>query len=160
MSLLAQIVIALAIFAAGAAGGIKWELGVQARAELAVAEVRATDARRQIRVGDQAAANHASELAIINNKLGDARAQIATLSGRECLSAGTVGMLNAIGDQPVPAAAGQPAGETAATAAGTGIRFSTDRDTASAIAVCRARYAEVSDQLNQVLDIEDARYSP
>jgi hypothetical protein len=152
-----QAVIAALIFAAGGAGGVKWQLGVQAREELAAADLRARDAARQIKVIDKAASAHVTALANINQKLGDAREKIALLSGRECFGSDTAGVLNAIGDQPVPAAAGESAGEAPATAPGSGLRFTTDRDAAGAIAVCRARYAEVSSQVNQILDIEDAR---
>ena len=158
MSLLAQLVLALAIFAVGGATGIKWQIGVYAQAQLADDEVRASDARRQIRTNDQAATRHAGALASLNTKLGDAREKIATLSGRECLDADTVGLLNDIGDQPVPAASGDPADQAPAIAVGGGLRFATDRDTAGAIAVCRARYAEVSSQVNKILDIEEARH--
>ena len=158
MSLLAQLVLALAIFAAGGATGIKWQIGVHAQAELAADEIRASDSKRQIRTNDQAATRHAGALASLNTKLGGAREKIATLSGRECLDADTVGLLNDIGDQPVPAAAGDPAGASSAVATGTGLRFATDRDTAGFIALCRARYAEVSGQLGRILDIEDARH--
>lgn len=160
MSWLAQIAIAVAIFTAGAAGGVKWQLGVQARADLAAAEARASDTKQQRQFGDRASATHAAALATINNKLGDAREKIATLSGRECLDAGTVGVLNAIGGEPVRAAASHAEGSAAATASGAGLRFATERDVGSAIATCRAKYAEVASQLDQILDIEDRRYPP
>jgi len=154
----AQAVIAALIFAAGGAGGIKWQQGVQARAELAAADTRASEAARQIKVIDQSALAHVTALANINNQLGNAREKIATLSGRECFDAGTVGVLNAIGDQPVPATAGQSESAPPALASGSGLRYSTDRDAAGAIAICRARYAEVASQVNQILDIDEARH--
>lgn len=158
MSWAIQAVIAVLIFVAGGAGGIKWQLGVQARADIAAEYARQSDAIQQRKFGDKAATTHAATLAAINNKLGNAREQIAKLSGRECLDAGTVGVLNAIGDQPVRAAAGEPAGAPGAAASGSGLRFATDRDTASAISICRARFAEVTSQVNQILDIEDRRH--
>jgi hypothetical protein len=158
MSWALQLAIAVIIFAAGGAGGIKWHAGQDARAALAASDVRAADAKRQIRAIEKAAGAHVSALANINNKLGDAREKIALLSGRECLDAGTVGMLNAIGRESVPAAASEPAGTPATAATGSGIRFATERDAAGAIAVCRARYAEVSSQVDQILDIEEARH--
>ncbi|MBP8285387.1 MAG: hypothetical protein KAX57_00955 [Rhodoferax sp.] len=151
------IALAAAVFAAGGATGIKWQIGVQARATLAAQTAREGDAKRQVRAIDTASTTHVATLARLNNQLGTAREQIALLSGRECLDAGTVGLLNAIGHQPMPAAAPEPADQAPATAAGAGIRFATERDTASAIATCRARYAELSSQLDQILDIEDAR---
>ena len=159
MSWAAQAVIAALIFMAGGAGGIKWQLGVQARAELAAADLRARDGAQQVKVSDQAATAHVATLANINNKLGDAREKIALLSGRECFDAGTLGVLNAIGDQPVPVTASESAGPAPAVASGGGLRFATDRDAAGAIAICRARYAEVSSQINQILDIEEARHA-
>ena len=160
MSWAVQAVIAAIIFATGAAGGVKWQLGVQARADLAAADLRALDAKRQIKIIDAAAVKHVKTLATLNNQLGDAREKIAALSGRECLDAGTVGLLNNIAADPVPATAGEPASAPGAAAAGVGLRFATERDIASAIAICRTRYAEVSSQLNQILDIEEARHPP
>ncbi|MGE0497044.1 MAG: hypothetical protein AB7I35_01280 [Ramlibacter sp.] len=162
MSILAQIVIALAIFAGGLATGIKWHAGQDARAELAARELRETDARQQRRINDQAAARQAAQLATINHQLGDARVQIASLSGRPCLDPDTVGLLNAIGEQPMRATAGDSAGAPQAVAPGashgSGLRITTDTDAAGAIALCRARYAEVAGQLGEILDIEDARH--
>lgn len=158
MTLAIQAAIAAIIFAAGAAGGIKWQLGVQARADMVAADVRASDAKRQIKALDKGATAHVTALAAINNKLGDAREKIAQLSSRECLDADTVGMLNAIGGEPVRAVASEPARAPATTPAGSGVGFATERDAASAIAICRARYAEVSGQLHQILDIEDHRH--
>ncbi len=140
--------------------GIQWQQGVQARADLETADLRANDARLQRLASDKAAATHAAALATINNKLGIAREQIAKLSGRECLDAGTVGVLNAIGDQPVRAAASDSESAAAAATPASGIRFATDGDAADAIATCRARYAEVSSQVNQILNIEDRRNPP
>lgn len=155
--LAAVLAIAAALFFAGLGIGIKWQRGVQAVADAAAADARAADGKRQIRAMDTASTTQVAALAKLNNQLGNAREKIALLSGRECLDAATVGVLNAIGGQPVPAAASEPAGETAAAAAGNGIRFATERDTAGYIALCRARYAEVAGQLDLILDIEDAR---
>ena len=149
--------IAAAIFAAGGAAGIRWHQGADAIAARKAEDARKTDALKQIRTADQAATGHAKALAKLNNQLGNAREQIAKLSGRECFGADTTRVLNAIGDQPVPADPGQPAGAPGATAPGSGLRFTTDRDAAGYIALCRARYAEVSSQVNQILDIEEAR---
>lgn len=149
MSWAAQLVIALALFAGGVATGIKWHAGQDAIAARAADEARQTDARQQRQFNDQAGGKQAAALARINNQLGDARETIAQLSGRDCLGAGTVRVLNDIGGEPLRAAAGQPAGTPAAAA--------TDRDVADQIAICRSRYAEVASQLNQILDIEDRR---
>lgn len=160
MSWAIQLIIALAIFAAGAAGGVKWHAGQDAIAAQAAAELVKSDQIQQRKFGDQAATSHAQALATINNKLGDAREQIAKLSGRECFGADTAGMLSAVGAEPGAAAAGEPAGAPTATATGTGLRYSTDRDVAGYIALCRARYGEVTSQLNKILDIEDRRHPP
>jgi len=153
-------VLMLAIFAAGGATGIKWQLGVQARATLAAADIAKTDAKQQQHLGDRAAATHAAALVAINQKLGDQRAYIAKLSGRECFGAGTVGVLNGTSGESVPAAANDPARAAAAAAPGAGLRFATERDVAEAIAICRAGYAGLSSQINQILDIEDGRHPP
>ena len=133
-------------------------------AEEQARELRDADARQQRQLADRKAGEHAAALAGLNTQLGDARAHIAKLSDRRCLDAGTVGMLNAIGKPAAPdlglrAPAGDTAG-AAATAAGpaddTG-GYASERDAAEYIALCRARYAEVSGQLNSILDIEEAR---
>lgn len=168
MSWIAQLAIALVVFAAGAASGIKWHAGQDAIAEnarLVAAKVaddaRQSDAIQQRKGNDIAAGQHAAALATVNHQLGSANAKIALLSGRQCFDAGTVGMLNAIGApagaDDVRAPPGDPAGAPAAAAAGAGLRFATERDTAAAIATCRARYTEVASQINQILDIEDRR---
>lgn len=157
MSWPAKLLILLLMFAAGSAMGIKWQIGQQARADLAAADLPASDARQQRLLGDKSAAAHATALATINQKLGDAREHIAKLSGRECFDARTVSMFNSIGGEPMPAATSEPAGAPGAAAAGGGLRFATERDAASAIATCRAGYAGLSSQLNQILDIEEKR---
>lgn len=160
MSLLIQIVLAGVIFLAGLGTGWKVHMGVVAQAELEAADARATDAKKQIRVIDKASAAQVASLARINNQLGDARENISKLSGRECLGAGTVGMLNSINSEPGATLASQPASSPAAVAAGGDERYSTEADVARAIAICRASYAGVAGQLNQILDIEDKRHPP
>lgn len=166
MSILLQLAIALAIFVAGAAGGVKWQLGVDARQELQARELRDSDARQQRGANDKAAGRHAATLATLNTQLGDARARIATLTtGSACLGPDAVSVLNATGLVDGGAAAGQPARTPDAVAPGashgTGLRrVTTDTDVAGYIAACRTKYAEVSSQLNQILDIEDRRHPP
>jgi hypothetical protein len=160
MSWAIQLVIALAIFTAGAAGGVKWHAGQDAIAAQAAAEAVKSDQILQRKFNDKAAGTHAAELATINNQLGNAREQIANLSGRECFDADTAGMLSAVGAEPGRTASGQPESTPATAAAGTGFRYSTDRDAAGYIALCRARYAEVESQLNKIMDIEDLRHPP
>ncbi len=156
-------VLALLVGAGGAAWGTwqvqewRWTANTAAQRE-AEHQARESDARQQRRFADQAAGAHARTVATLNNRLGDARAQIALLSDRQCLDAGTVRMLNNIGASGlgVRAPAGEPAGAPAAAAG----RGASERDTASHIALCRASYAAVSDQLNKILDIEDGRHKP
>lgn len=124
-----------------------------------------TDARQQRKFADRAAGEHAAQLATINHQLGDARAHIAKLSSRRCLSAGTVGLLNGINAGPaglgVRAPAGGFAGAPQATAADTpddaDSPYASEQGAAEAIAICRARFAELAGQVNAILDIEDAR---
>lgn len=119
---------------------------------LATASALASDQRQQRAFNDVASGKHAVALAILSNKLGESLAHIATLSGRPCLDARTVGVLNnaIAGNQPGRAAAGEPAGASEA--------FATDQDVGTFIATCSAQYGEVSSQLNQILDIEDRRH--
>lgn len=152
MSLLAQLAIALAIFAAGAAGGVKFHAGLIAQRDLAAANAAKSDGIQQRKFSDVASGKHAGVVSRLSNQLGDARAHIATLSGRKCLDASTVGVLNAIGEQPGGTAAGEPKGSAEAVA--------TDQDVSTFIAACRTQYGEVSSQLNQILDIEDRRHPP
>lgn len=58
MSLLAQLVIALAIFAAGAAGGIKWQIGVVAARDLKTVQDNARALVRRVDQVDKASAGH------------------------------------------------------------------------------------------------------
>ena len=152
MSWALQLALALVIFAAGGASGIKYHAGVDAQRELAAESTRKSDALQQRKFIDAAAGQHAVDVAKISNQLGDAREKIAKLSGRACLDADTVGMLNAIGGEPVRAAPVDAAGAPPAAA--------TDRDVSTAIATCRAYYSEVAGQLNQILDVEDRRHPP
>lgn len=153
-------VLALLVGAGGAAWGTwqvqewRWTANTAAQRE-AEHQARESDARQQRRFADQAAGAHARAVATLNTQLGDARAQIALLSDRQCLDAGTVRMLNGIGASGlgVRAPAANPAGAAAAAAG----RGASERDIASHIALCRASYAAVSDQLNKILDIEEAR---
>lgn len=134
--------------------------GERAAQDLIAQQARETDARQQRHFADQAAARHAAALATVQTQLGDARAHIARLSDRPCLSAGTARMLNNIGASGlgVRTPAANPAGAPPAPAApAPDDAYVTERDTAEHIALCRASYAEVSDQLNQILDIEDER---
>lgn len=160
---------ALLVGAGGAAWGTwqvqewRWKSNTADQRE-AEHQARDSDARQQRRFNDQAAGAHARTVATLNTQLGDARAQIALLSDRQCLDAGTVRMLNGIGASGlgVRAPAVQSAGAAAAAAAtwpdAAAEGHATERDTAGHIALCRARYAQVSGQLNQILDIEDARH--
>lgn len=126
---------------------------------------RQSDARQQRKFSDTAAGAHARTVATLNAQLGDARAHAATLSDRQCLDAGTVRLLNATGRVPggvgLRTPAGYPAGAAAAPAgsaadAGAG-GYASERDTATHIATCRAGYAALADQVNQILDIEEQR---
>ncbi len=122
--------------------------------KLAASEALASDQRQQRKFNDVASGRHAAAVAAISNQLGESLAHIATLSGRPCLNARTVGVLNnaIAGNQPGRAAAGEPAGSPEA--------FASDRDVGAFIAACTAQYGEVSSQLNQILDIEDKRHPP
>lgn len=166
----AAALLAAAIAATGAWQVQAWRWGAheadRLQAEQTARDARESDARQQRRFADQAAARHAATLAQLNAQLGDARAHIARLSDRPCLGAGTVRMLNNIGAPTglgVRAPAANPAGAPAAPATPApddASSYATERDTADHIATCRASYAELSSQLNQILDIEDRRSPP
>lgn len=158
MSLLAWIVIAIGLVVGGFAGGVKWHAGQDAIAAQDAQELRESDARQQRMLSDKAAGKHAEALASLSNQLGDAREKIARLPGRECLSADATSMLNATGNLASATPASEPASAPAAASSGSGLRYSTDRDVAGYIALCRTRYAEVADQLNKILDIEEKRW--
>ncbi|MBI3103254.1 MAG: hypothetical protein HYY98_17130 [Burkholderiales bacterium] len=160
---------AAAAIAAALAFGATWQVqawrwaaadGQRIEQEQIAQAARETDARQQRHFADHAAAQHAQQLATINTQLGDAHAHIAQLSGRACFGAGTVRMLNGIGASGlgVRAPAANPAGAPPAPAApAPDDAYASERDTAEHIALCRASYAAVSDQLNRILDIEDER---
>ena len=152
MSILAQLAIALALLMTGFGGGVKYHAGVVAKRDLAAADLQKSDRIQQRKFSDVASGKQAATVATLSTQLGDARVQISKMSGRECLDADSVRVLNAIGAEPGGATASQPAGTPQAVA--------TDRDVGTAIATCRAWYGQVSGQLNQILDIEDRRYPP
>lgn len=164
----AAALLAAAIAATGAWQVQAWRWGAheadRLQAEQTARDARESDARQQRRFADQAAARHAATLAQLNAQLGDARAHIARLSDRPCLGAGTVRMLNNIGAPTglgVRAPAANPAGApTAPATPAPDDGYSTERDTADHIATCRASYAAVRDQLDQILDFEDKRHPP
>lgn len=159
MSLLVQLAIVAAVFAGGIWTGVQWHAGRDAILAQEERQVREAFAQSQRRFADAQAGEHAVQLATLNRHLGDARARIATLSGRPCLDAGTVRVLNDTG-LPVDggAAAGEPSRPAAAAATGADDRVASDVDVAGYIALCRTRYGEVKSQLDQILDIEDRRH--
>ena len=163
---LAAALLAAAIAATGAWQVQAWRWGAadgqRIAQEQTARDAAESDARQQRRLADLAAAQHAQQLATLNTQLGAAHAHIARLSDRQCLTAGTVRMLNNIGagGLGVRTPAANPAGAPPAPAAPApddAPGYASERDTAENIALCRASYAEVSDQLNQILDIEDER---
>ncbi len=164
---------ALIFGAAGAAYSTwqvqEWRWGNKEVARLVAEQqaetARQLEARQQREAAATAASKHVARVAVLSTQLGDARAQIALLSDRQCLTAGTVSLLNGIGASGLgvraPAAnlAGAPPAP-AAPAVDDASSYATERDTADHIATCRASYAAVADQLNQILDIEDKRHPP
>lgn len=168
MNLGIQLVVALAILLAGVAGGIKWHAGQDAIAAQAAAKLQkqADDLKReneadQRKLADKAAGSQAATLVTINNKLGAAYATISKLTARDCLDPASVGVLNGIGATQTGAAVATPSGNPASAPSTTspagGLRWSSSVDLANGYAFCRAQYAEVNGQLNQILDIEDQR---
>ena len=122
--------------------GMRWEEGNQA-----IALKVANDARK---VAEQNAADvalaHANNTAAMAAQLGDLRVRIRSLTtGRDCLSAAAVRVLNDGPAPTVPTAATQPASAPEAAA--------TDQDVGDALALCRSGYGQLSDQLNAILDI-------
>lgn len=156
----------LALAAGAFWAGHQWHAGRAAQSALGEREHAAELQRIQRRAMDAGALQHAQRVRTIHRQLEAAHARIAHLSGRDCLDPGTVGLLNDLAGG-VRAPAGQPAAAPSATAPGGGdgivvggLRHSTDRDVARALAICRAGYATLSDQIDRILDIEDARHGP
>jgi hypothetical protein len=165
----ATALVAAALASTGAWKVQEWRWGNREAARV-VAEQQAETARqaeaRQQRVAaDAAAGKHAARLATLSTQLGDARARIATLSAtRQCLDAGTVGMLNNLGAAPgglgLRTPTSKPAGAAAAAAptqADAPAGYASERDTADWIATCKVRHDALADQVNQILDIEERR---
>lgn len=104
---------------------------------------------------DGKGAEHATALDRLNKDLADTRLKLAGMAtGRACLSLPAVRLLNNLGGVPAPAgpAASEPAGSPDA--------FATDRDVGDALALCRGEHSKLADQLNKILDIEEARLNP
>lgn len=173
---LPYVLLGAACAAAGAAGG--WHFTGQAwqarydrealsRLESQRLADKAADLKRQAEraTADKAAGEHATTLEILNKQLGGAHAQIALLSRRQCLDAGTVRMLNNIGAPntgagSVRAVAGDSASAapTSSPAAHDAAGYASERDVAEGLAICRASFAELYSQVNRILDVEDARF--
>lgn len=125
--------------------GMRWEEGNQA-----IALKAANDARK---VAEQNAADvaltHANNTAAIAAQLGDARVRIRSLTtGRDCLSAAAVRVLNDGAGSSVSTPTAQPASAPQAAA--------TDQDVGDALAICRSGYSQLSEQLNAIIDITTA----
>lgn len=150
----------LGVFLLGVWLGYQWHTGIAARAQIEAQQADEKSRQAMQAMADQRAIGHAEQIRNLSKQLGAAHARISQLTRRDCLDPGTVGMLNAIGT-PLPSAASQSADQAATTASnpGHGLRFSTNRDLAEQIAVCRAAHAELADQLNAILDIEEARHA-
>ncbi|CAN7520682.1 hypothetical protein LJR074_003659 [Acidovorax sp. LjRoot74] len=166
----ATALVAAAIAATGAWRVQEWRWGAKEAQRMEIErqaeEARQTDARQQRQFNDTASGRHAATVATLSNKLGDARAQIATLSAdRQCLDARTVGMLNNLGTSSslgLRSPASEPAGAAAAVAASETDHtptsgYASERDTAEWIAICRTRHDELASQVNKILDIEERR---
>lgn len=69
MSWALHLVLALAIFTAGGAAGIKWHAGVDAQRELAVHEAAAKATQKKLERIDMAAANHEADKAQIGAQI-------------------------------------------------------------------------------------------
>lgn len=163
-------IVATALASAGTWRVQEWRWGAKEAqrldAERVADEARQTDAKQQRQFNDTASGRHAATVASLATKLGDARAQIATLStSRQCLDARTVGMLNSLGTASslgLRTPASQPAGAAAAIAAPEADHtptpgYASERDTAEWIAICRTQHDALASQVNEILDIEDRR---
>lgn len=141
-------------------GGKRWEEGAQALAlEAQKAQYEKTLHDQKV-TADKEGMSHAETIDTLNLQLRNVDKKLAaSTTGRACLSARAVGLLNAINvpRADVGASAAQPA--NAPEAAASDPLFATDRDIADAIAVCRTEYTKLADQLNSILDIEDQRTS-
>lgn len=131
--------------------GAQGEIVKQQAKDLESTNLRASDDLMQRKARDMGEANHLAALDRTTKQLGAANAEIQNLSGRPCLGSNVVRVLNDIGSsgESVPTTTTVPEGATQA--------FATDRDLANSIAICRSSYAAVSDQINQILDIEEKR---
>ena len=159
-----KLLFVVAAFFAGVLIGIDYHQGKVAEDKLEAVNDSVEMSRLARQMMDAHALTHAKTIRNLSTQLGDARAKIAQLQSRDCLDPGTVGMLNAIGVPADGPTASQPQGQAGAPASnkgdGVGLRYSTNRDLADALAICRAGYEGLASQLNQILDIEDRRMSP
>lgn len=149
LGLLALILTHLAAYAFGWQAHARDEAERRATSRAALIELEAKY-RKQ---GEQ----HAEVVRILNEDLDEAHAQLTRLTtGRRCLDAPAVRVLNRTGRVPAPAARTDetPAAPERFEDDGAGEPFATDRDAAVALAECRTQYAAVADQLNKIIDIE------
>lgn len=148
-------IVAVGLFLAALLGfgvGWEWRDGVHAKTELRAEQERARVLKAMEAQQDSVSLVYATRVSELAQNLGDARVKLySRTSGVPCLNAGAVSVLNDIGPGlRMPAAASQPTNPSAAAAS--------DRDVADALAICRSSYARLSEQVNSILNIEDARH--
>lgn len=149
---IAAIIGAVALVLLGYETGVDLTEAKYTKAKLELVEQFDKERKEYRTLIDTKGAEHAEALDRKNKELADTRVKLAGLAtGRPCLSLPAVRLLNDIGGVPTPAgaAASQPSGTPEA--------FATDRDVGDALAICRSEHSKLADQLNKILDIEDAR---
>lgn len=161
-SIAMRLLFTLIAFFVGVIIGIDYHQGKVAEDKLEAVNNSIEMSRLARQMMDAKAMTHTQTIRKLSTQLGDARATIAKLESRDCLDPGTVGVLNSIGMPTNGATTSQPQGQagTAASNKGdglVGLRYSTNKDLADALAICRAGHEALSSQLNQILDIEDRR---
>lgn len=145
MNLPAAATAAAVCFAAGAYAGVEWQQGRDAVALLAAQAAN----QRVERLAGTITEAYVENISTLSRQLGDARVQLRGLtSGRDCLPAAAVSVLNSTGNLPSSPVGAAPTPAAAAT----------DRDVGDALAICRGEYSKLAEQLNRILDIEDMRH--
>lgn len=153
--ILAAVFFALALLASGFTAGVKITRDHAAAQQLVAEKIAADRYRAEVARGNDLSAKLAAAESNIQTKTIERIKYVPTVTtGRDCLSAGAVGLLNGSAHLGLSAPAGKPAAEGAATPT------ATDTDVESWAIDASDRYETCAVRLNGLIDWETGRPQP
>lgn len=150
--ILAGVFLAFALVAGGFGAGVKVTRDHYAAEQLAAERLSADQYRAEVARGNELSAQLAAAESNIQIKTIERIVHVKDVTtGRDCLSAGAVSLLNGSGKLTLREAAGKPAAEDAGTLA------ATDRDVEEWAIGASSRYETCVERLNALIDFENGR---